>query len=194
MRDRLLSDSALGSVEVLYNVLAQNNRATAADLGPLARRVDDDFEARPVADQVLDLLLLENPTYYEDLKRASSKTRHPSQRQHQAGSDTVAAAHIGEFISLWAELEQELARLLGPDARITSRNNFRSALARGFIEDVTAHQLEDLRVVRNVVVHGHDVSSGRKDAKRKNLPAAIHFLDRVVRRLRKVETPAGYEP
>lgn len=194
MRDRLLTDSALGSVEVLYNVLARHNRATAADLGPLARRVDDDFEARPVADQVLDLLLLENPTFYEDLKHASSKTRHPTQRHHQAGSNTVTNAHIGEFIRLWAELEQEMTRLLGPDVRTTSRNNFRSALALGFIDDVTAHHLEDLRVVRNNIVHGRDVSSGRSEATPRNLPIAIDFLRRTMHQLRQVETPSASQP
>lgn len=63
-RDVDLTDATLGQVDVLFDYLAEQHSATASSVEPYLDLLERDFERRPVAAQMADLMLSGNESRY----------------------------------------------------------------------------------------------------------------------------------
>ncbi|MFN3690847.1 MAG: hypothetical protein ACK4UU_07995, partial [Fimbriimonadales bacterium] len=71
-----LTDTTLGRVDVLHGFLSDQKAATAASVGTYLDRLELDFEQRPVADQLADLMLSGDEHRYKAFLRAMAAARH----------------------------------------------------------------------------------------------------------------------
>ena len=147
-----LADSALGRVDLLFELLKRLDLLTPDQIKPYIEAVHHDTERRPIAEQIIDRLLAEDEAryrVYEEIRAA----RPLSVRAEEAVKPSTAELHeaIGHLLTEWARLES-VARDLYP-----STKERRVALPTGkmlerFIQDV--REFERIRRLRNSVVHG----------------------------------------
>lgn len=150
-----LADSALGRVDLLFELLKRLNLLTPELLKPYLDAVHHDTERRPIAEQIIDRLLAEEESrykVYEEIRAA----RPLSVRAEEAIEPSAAELHgaIGHLLAEWARLERvvrdmypssDQRRGVVPTAKMMDR----------FVPDV--REFERIRRMRNGVVHGVDV-------------------------------------
>lgn len=148
-----LTDATLGRVDILFDFLAAEDAASPNKLAPYVALLEQDFERRPVAEQLADLMLSGDPSLYQAYRKAISKTRHPSARSSAEDSAQrlgLSEADIGAFVMAWAELEGLLNNLIpGP-----LQTQLRAARELGVLNDEQVESLRELRMLRNRLVHG----------------------------------------
>ncbi len=146
-----LADSALGRVDLLFELLKRLEILTPDQLKPYIDAIHHDTERRPIAEQIIDRLLAEDESrykVYEELRAA----RPLSARVEEPVEASTAELHeaIGHLLSEWARLERVLRdfyagtsdRHMVPTPKMMSR----------YITDV--REFERIRRLRNGVVHG----------------------------------------
>jgi ppGpp synthetase/RelA/SpoT-type nucleotidyltranferase len=150
-----LADSALGRVDLLFELLKRLDLLTPEQLKPYIEAVHHDTERRPIAEQIIDRLLAEDESrykVYEEIRAA----RPLSARAEEAVEPSTTELHgaIGHLLSEWARLER-VARELYPrtDERRVVMPTGR--LMERFVPDV--REFERIRRLRNGVVHGVEV-------------------------------------
>jgi ppGpp synthetase/RelA/SpoT-type nucleotidyltranferase len=169
-----LTDASLGRTDVLFDYLAEQHLATASSVGPYVDVLEKDFERRPVADQLADLMLSGSRERYGAYRKAMSAARHPSRRSSTligTSEDARRKRAVGEFVSQWVLLESYLQEIGDPDG--TTQPSFagqlRTLLEQGVLSPEQFMDLNLLRDLRNRVVHGksQDISPERlRDAAR----------------------------
>ncbi|MFM0648102.1 RelA/SpoT domain-containing protein [Paraburkholderia bryophila] len=158
LSDLEIGDSSIGRADLLFSLLQELDLNTPEHLQKYISAIHSDFERRPIAEQVIDQVLSEDPQRYNTFERLRtfnvplliSSTSEPP---HTSQSDA-----IGQFIALWIEYEnliRKIASLKGIDkpGLPTSR------LLRS-LDDLPSEVLEAserLRRFRNQLVHGIEV-------------------------------------
>lgn len=151
------TDATLGRVDILFRYLSEEGVATAEAVAPYVENLEQDFERRPVAEQLADLMLSGNEERYEAYRKAISETRHPSsrarldQRVTEADVD-LASVHFSRFVNAWARLEKTLSQRI-PDTRRSLAHQLQAALDAGLVDPEQFMELNSLRSLRNQVVH-----------------------------------------
>ena len=156
-----LTDSTLGRVDALFTFLAAENLATTSSIDSYLAQLTRDFEKRPVADQLADLMLSGNKARYTAYLDAISTSRHsPGSRRmtlSQLKSDSPEKFALGEFITEWTLLELQLKNLV--QAMEPPFPSLAEILRRLLTQEIiTREQFEELdfmRRLRNRVVHGN---------------------------------------
>jgi ppGpp synthetase/RelA/SpoT-type nucleotidyltranferase len=150
-------DAQLGRINVLYKLLDRLNRATPDALQPYVDGLTVDFDRRPLADQIIDQILSENPAdydLYQELRRATLDGGRP--RDTEAGErDHAREQALGAFIGKWIDFEREIRRragVQGPRPWLVPTAKTIEGL-QIFHPNMQA-QLERVRRFRNNVVHG----------------------------------------
>lgn len=145
----------VGRVDLLFELLRELNKDTPERIAALLQDIDPDLESRPLADQVVDRLLAEDPSRYEKFSELRAIRQQslfggsgPSQQREQQMA-------IGRFLSSWIGLERFLRRAAVrrgvrwspslPVIRITSALDLPPELRS---------QIDRFRSIRNNLVHG----------------------------------------
>jgi hypothetical protein len=94
-----LADSALGRVDLLFELLKRLNLLTPEQLKPFIESIHHDTERRPIAEQIIDRLLAEDESQYkmyEEIRAA----RPLSTRADEAAEPSAAGLHeaIGHLL------------------------------------------------------------------------------------------------
>lgn len=150
-----LADSALGRVDLLFELLRRLNLLTPELLKPYLDALHHDTERRPIAEQIIDRLLAEEESRYKVYEEIRAE-RPLSVRAEQAVEPSAAELHgaIGHLLAEWARLElvvrdmypsSDQRRGVVPTAKMMER----------FVQDL--REFERIRRMRNGVVHGVDV-------------------------------------
>ena len=155
---QVLTDATLGRVDILFRYLSEEGVATAESVAPYLYDLEQEFERRPVAEQLADLMLSGNEKRYEAYRKAMSATRHPSSRarsdQHLTDANSDAAnLNYRMFVNAWAGLEKTLSRRLPEASRRGLAHQLQAALDAGLIDPDQFMELNVLRKLRNEVVH-----------------------------------------
>lgn len=164
-RDVDLTDATLGQVDVLFDYLAKQHSATASSVESYLDLLEQDFEHRPVAAQLADLMLSGNESRYSAYLRAMSASRHPSNRRRTTVASLKADAPqtlaLGEFVVAWVLLETLLKDLTQSDeARLPPLPVlFRELLTRELITTEQYTELNTMRELRNRVIHGRETDA-----------------------------------
>ncbi|MEE4333879.1 GTP pyrophosphokinase [Pseudomonas viridiflava] len=106
-----VTDAAMGRVDTLFDLLNSLGLNRPEALARYVQPLHDDFEKRPLSEQVIDQILAEDPeryAIYEQVRRVEpvsmvSGITGEARQQHEA---------IGEFIQLWVEYERLLAEIV----------------------------------------------------------------------------------
>lgn len=156
-----LTDATLGRIDVLFDYLAEQNSATASSVTMYLDQLETDFERRPVAAQLADLMLSGNESRYNAYLNAMSASRHPSNRHRRTtianlAEDASQELALGEFITTWVLLETLLKDIMESGTRLPPSflALLRQMVERGLISPEQYSELNEMRKLRNVVVHG----------------------------------------
>jgi len=150
---RPISDSGLGRVDLLFDLLVELKIDTPGQLAPYIDALDGNVELRPLAEQIIDALLAEDDSRY-----AVYSTIRARQRSAFFGVDPENEdiyRQVGLFMTRWIELEvliRQLASRNGIDRPIPVN----ARLLKGILPldgDILA-EYDRLRRMRNNVVHG----------------------------------------
>jgi ppGpp synthetase/RelA/SpoT-type nucleotidyltranferase len=169
-----VGDAGLGRVDRLFDLLKQIDKVTPAELEPYLESLHDELEKRPLADQVIDALLSENPSLYETYNAA----REDLQPDRPSSADVESAQALQHFLRSWVKLEDLLNELavesLGSSPK-RSRSSILQLLQAVPLPPGVRGEVEYLRRVRNSVVHGR-----ADDALMSNLAMSAHHLDNII--------------
>ena len=155
-----LGDSALGRVDLLFEMLVRLNKATPDAIESYLVALHADTERRPIAEQIIDQLLAEDDGRYkvsEDVRLARLAAATGPVDVQPAEPDVHEA--IGYFLSAWIAFE----RRLRPMMQSVSRES-RVAMPTGrmlerlqLFEPDTRAEVDRIRRLRNNLVHGVDI-------------------------------------
>lgn len=185
-RDVDLTDATLGQVDVLFDYLAEQHSAIASSVEPYLDLLERDFERRPVAAQLADLMLSGNESRYNAYLRAMSTSRHPSNRRRTTvaslKADAPQALALGEFVAAWVLLETLLKDLAqSEEASLPPLPVlFRQLVARELITPEQYTELNMMRELRNRVIHGRGA-----DAPSERLSEAAAWLRDLTRTIER---------
>ncbi|RAM37231.1 GTP pyrophosphokinase [Arthrobacter globiformis] len=152
-----LTEATLGRVDVLFRFLTDEREATASYVEPYVGLLEQDFEKRPVADQLADLMLSGNPNRYEAYSRAMAEARRGSSRRLTVADVKATAPEtiaIGEFMAAWILFEALLRNLSKSSKPVPPGVMIRRLVAAGILSPVQQEELAIMRELRNHVVHG----------------------------------------
>lgn len=153
-----IHDSALGRVDLLYALLRELGLRTPENLAHYVEALHSDLERRPLAEQVIDQVLAEDPERYAVFEQIRALDV-PIMSLPISGLPRVSQSEaIGEFMSLWINYEKMLrayADKKGADKfGIPSMRLLR--LVDGVPDELHA-AAERIRRFRNQLVHGIEV-------------------------------------
>jgi len=151
-----IKESVVGRVDLLFELLKNAGLNTPEELSKYISALHTDFEKRPLAEQIIDQVLAEDPSRYANFNRIRSIEAatlvYPTSISH---SRTYQSAAIGDFMALWIEYEKFVRSHLAS----TSLNALHIPTIRSLksIEGLPVELVESserLRRFRNQLVHG----------------------------------------
>jgi ppGpp synthetase/RelA/SpoT-type nucleotidyltranferase len=153
-------EALLGRVSVLYQLLRDFDKATPGAIQSYLASITKDFESRPLADQIIDKLLAENPNYYD---RYTQLRIQDSSEGTQRGTEDAERTHVamGKFLTSWIKLEQTIGSLVKgrfPNIRgpVVPVMMFRQL---DLFDPETTKSFERIYRFRNKLVHGIEIPS-----------------------------------
>jgi ppGpp synthetase/RelA/SpoT-type nucleotidyltranferase len=154
-------EALLGRVSVLYQLLTEAGKATPGAILPYLTSITKDFESRPLADQIIDAVLVEQPKYYE--RYAKLRIQDSSEGASTADTKDAKRTHVamGQFLSSWIKLEHEIDRRVREKLPNSSGAFPSVTMVRhlGLFEPEISKKFEEMRRFRNLLVHGREIPS-----------------------------------
>jgi ppGpp synthetase/RelA/SpoT-type nucleotidyltranferase len=159
LREKLLEYPVMGRTDLLFELLrgAGLNRPEAIE--HLVHAFDLHTENRPIVDQLIDQLIHEHPeleSRYNELICRESASACADGESHGV-SLSAYGSHVGLFISRWACLEGFLRRLCdttGVEPHFSLLRLINDLHHMGLLQDYEVNEVESLRHLRNVIIHG----------------------------------------
>jgi hypothetical protein len=147
-----ISDSGLGRVDLLFNLIRTLNLDTPESLKPYMEALHANLELRPLAEQIIDAILAEDSDRYEIYDSIRAQRTWQSSR---TGPEDEINHHIGMFMRPWIELET-LIRDYAPrrEGRPPVIPTARQLLSMELLTKDTVYDFDQLRRMRNSLVHG----------------------------------------
>jgi ppGpp synthetase/RelA/SpoT-type nucleotidyltranferase len=158
---RPIGDTALGRIDILYELLKRLDLGTPDKLESYIRSVNSDLEKRPLADQIIDQLISEDREKYLLYERLRASRPVPGDYVGNTREELAPEAHkeVSVFLQRWVALEKtinEKAKSKGLQ-RIYVSSTFLSRL--GVSDEMLLKDVERIRRIRNEVVHGLSMPS-----------------------------------
>lgn len=175
-----VGDAGLGRVDTLFNALLKLGKETPADLSPYLESLHGNVETRSLAEQVIDALLAEDLSRYDELNLVLGELK-SGDGSLAGGADVYRS--IGRFIAGWVELEG-VVRKMAPEE---PNRRFAAPIYRlleniASVDTETRHEIDLLRRIRNDVVHGGDVPPAGY------LAEAADRVQEITKRLKSLDT------
>ena len=154
-----LAESALGRVDLLFELLRRLDVMTPDRLEPYIEALHGETERRSIAEQVIDHLLAEDESrykLYEEVRAARPLTIRSEPGEALEAPDLHAA--IGLFLSEWIHLERLTRGLTPVDSEKRIMMPSGAVLSRlWLISPEDRRDFERIRRLRNNLVHGIEV-------------------------------------
>jgi len=148
-----VTDSGLGRVDLLFELLDRLQLGTPDELRPYLELLHGNLEVRPLAEQIIDALLAEDPERYKayELVRAEAGA---SGRKLAPGDESIYRA-TGFFLTRWVTFEK-LVRELRSDrgSERLAMPTIRVLDEMELLDPETRFEIDQLRRLRNNLVHG----------------------------------------
>ncbi|MGR4871897.1 hypothetical protein ACIPRI_23870 [Variovorax sp. LARHSF232] len=178
-----VNEAAIGRVDVLYELLRATNLNTPEQLAKYVKVLHDDFEMRPLAEQIIDQILAEDPSRYatyEQIRLVETPVA-------ALASDTPRSSQnhaIGEFMALWIEYEKYLRQQAATAGVAPFSLGPMKLLSHLQLSPEMAASADRLRRFRNQLVHGIEVPDSE------TIGAACAELRTLLRALKQEPTKA----
>lgn len=172
-------ESSIGKVDTLYRFTKAIKFSKPDKIKKYISKLVFSEEQRPIADQIIDAILIENPKYYDAFERVKLQIiskKHYKTHFEELFSEESYQSLLGKFISKWISVETKLKNQLKFKAE-ENRNirlmPFTGKLLNQFqlLDDNEITQFEYLRRFRNNLVHGIEVPE------KASFLAAIEMID-----------------
>lgn len=156
-----IGDTALGRVDLLFDLLSMLGLATPDQLEPYVVALHADTERRPLAEQIIDQLLGEDEARYRIYEEVRANRPTPGDYGPSARAVVEPDVHeaIGFFLAQWISFERTVREIGGqtqggrPPAMPTGR-----VLERlGLLDEGTRREVERIRRIRINLVHGFEL-------------------------------------
>ncbi len=171
-----IGDSGLGRVDQLFDLIHELGIDTPGSLKPYIDSLHGNVELRPLAEQIIDALLAEDPGRYEIYNAIRAQRFGTSLK---SDSNEELYRHIGRFLSSWRDLEA-LVRQAGEVAgRGRVLPNGRQLVTLELLSPDMIFDFEQLRRLRNSLVHGDELPELAA------LDAATSRLDSILAEVRR---------
>lgn len=150
---------ALGRVDLLFDFMSELDIARPEKAEELIDNLHEQFEERPVSEQLIDLLLAQDRDRYNiylEIRDRRERTRIYAPPLLQEGKTEQQAA-IGDFMAKWIQLEILLREK--SERTLENRHSMKPSVlywTRALPKRYRA-LLDQLRRVRNNVVHGFEI-------------------------------------
>jgi Region found in RelA / SpoT proteins len=170
MTGRPISDSGLGRVDLLFDLLAELKIDTPGLLAPYIKALDGNVELRPLAEQIIDALLAEDDSRYGVYSNIRARRRQAFVGTNSEDEDIYR--QVGVFMTRWIELETLIRRLASRNG-IDRPVPLNARMLKGIIpldREILA-EYDRLRRLRNNVVHGIEIPAAA------DLAEAAHRLE-----------------
>jgi ppGpp synthetase/RelA/SpoT-type nucleotidyltranferase len=158
-----LGDSALGRVDLLFELLSKLDMATPRDITPYISVLNADTERRPVAEQIVDQILAEDKSRYQKYEEIRlSHQINIQQGQNEEPGDSEIHEAIGLFLSHWISLEQrfrQFAKFRGLSNSNILAPTSKLILTQELLPKEKVQEFERIRRLRNALVHGTGMAS-----------------------------------
>jgi ppGpp synthetase/RelA/SpoT-type nucleotidyltranferase len=143
-----ISESGLGRVDLLFDLISELAIDTPQLLAPYIEALHGNVESRPVAEQLIDALLAEDPSRYRIYR--SIRARRSAKIYGPDSDGNEIERQVGNFMTRWIELEGTL-RMLSDTLMMPTRRQLEDMpiLDRDLVSDIDL-----LRRMRNNLVHG----------------------------------------
>jgi ppGpp synthetase/RelA/SpoT-type nucleotidyltranferase len=153
--DKPISESGLGRVDLLFDFISVLGIDTPELLQPYIDALHGNVELRPLAEQIIDALLAEDPERYKIYD--SIRAQRPWARiKTEADSETYR--YIGMFMARWMELEALLRELSPPSTRpVSILEAARKIMGSSLLTEEMFREFDQLRRMRNLLVHGFEL-------------------------------------
>ncbi|MET8232234.1 RelA/SpoT domain-containing protein [Micromonospora sp. NPDC005298] len=181
--DQPVNEEGLGRVDLLFDLITRLQLDTPDKLLPYLEALDDDLERRPLAQQVIDAMLAEDPSRYELFARLRERRQGTLLNSIAGWEDT--ATHMGAFLMYWVEFE----KLLRSSGVMRGRSKYmlprgHDLLEAGLLPPKMAMEYDRIRQLRNRLVHGLEPPSKMDvtDSVQRLKEVAAEILRRLKRR------------
>ena len=151
-----IEESTLGRVDFLFEFLRKLNKLTPDQLDSYLIALKSDFETRPLAEQIVDLLLSEQPEHYASYESIRSEHKvNTKQTETSTPNSTDLHTAIGFYLQQWQEVERFLRKL-------AEQNDIKQYVP---ISKLISHlpalkrenqALQRVRHFRNILIHGRE--------------------------------------
>lgn len=153
-------EAGLGRVDLLYGLLKDVGKASPERIEGYLSSLSTDVERRPIAEQVIDQLLAEDPKRYKVYENTKSQIRAEGRLPtEKAQAEWAIQPALGRFMSEWISFERTVRRLaeavLGIPSMVFPVSKVFSAL--GLFESDTLGEIDRIRRLRNNLVHGVEI-------------------------------------
>jgi ppGpp synthetase/RelA/SpoT-type nucleotidyltranferase len=151
-----VGDTGLGRVDRLFNLIMEAHKTTPADLAPYLNSLHGELQRRPLAEQVIDALLSDDPSLYGKYEAMLEGQR--SARDGRPSREELEAAHaMQKFLESWVNLEillNDLARPLRSKPPRSTNLPVSQLLRVVSLRPGMKEEIEHLQRLRHVIVHG----------------------------------------
>jgi ppGpp synthetase/RelA/SpoT-type nucleotidyltranferase len=152
LTDGPINDSGMGRVDQLFDLIHELGIDTPALLKPYIDALHGNVEVRPLAEQIIDALLAEDPKRYEIY---TSIRAHHFQTPLRTDSNQELYMHIGRFMSTWRDLEALVRQATElQSGRSPVLPTGRQLVTLELLSPGMVNGFEQLRRMRNLLVHG----------------------------------------
>lgn len=152
--------SGLGRVDLLFELLLRAGFPTPEAVGQYLESIHADLERRPIAEQIVDQVLSEDPERYklfEEIRAA----RPASEVSPDAAEPIAPDLHeaMGQFLMAWTEMELTIRQKARAKDPYSSRVIPVARLLDSYtnLDKESKLQFDRLRRIRNNLVHGIEV-------------------------------------
>lgn len=178
-------ESSIGKVDTLYKFTSAIKFNKPDKIRKYISKLVFSEEQRPIADQIIDAILIEYPKYYDAFEKVKLKLiskKHYKTHFEELFSEESYQILLGRFISKWITLETTLKSQLKTKAK--DYNNVRLLPFTGkllgqfdILNENNIGQFEYLRRFRNNLVHGVELPDET------SFDAAIEMIDEIIKKL-----------
>jgi ppGpp synthetase/RelA/SpoT-type nucleotidyltranferase len=180
--DKPISEAGLGRIDLLFGLITTLKMATPELLTPYLEALHDNFEVRPLAEQIVDALLLEDPERYDLYRSIRAQRPWATVRTDSVSDDPYR--QFGLFIAKWTELERLLRGTIKskkPGGLVIPFG--RDLASQNLLTEDLAREFDRLRRMRNELVHGVEPPGGAE------LEYAIRRIDLIIEEIRRRLNP-----
>jgi len=158
LSDLDIRDSSIGRADLLFSLLRELRLNNPEHLRKYVSAIHSDFERRPIAEQIIDQVLSENPERYSTFERIRMLGVPVLGTTISDAPRTAQSDAIGQFIALWIEYEKMVRQIAEAKGNVNvDQPTFRLLRTLDDLPSDVLDASERLRRFRNQLVHGIEV-------------------------------------